>query len=99
MAQWGFVFVAGPFEIIGRGRTGRRNGPSGGGPAGIERCYQGTGLSAALLPAGARHSARVAHGPGSGLSAVHHHVSDSHRLSEDDVCVGLPQRALQEKGV
>jgi len=91
--------VAGPIEILGRDGTRWRQGPCGAGLASIEPCYQGAGLRAALLHPEARHSARVANGPGSGLHPVHHHVSDSHRLPEDGVCHGLPPPALPERGV
>lgn len=91
--------VEGTFEISSRGRTWWCKGPCGGGHARTEPCHQGTWLCAALQHPGTCHSARMANGAGSGVSPVHYCISDGHRFPEDDVCDGLYQPALEERGV
>lgn len=91
--------MTGSIEIRGGCRTRWCKGPCARGCARIKPCCQATGLGAALHHPGACHSARVAHGPGSGLGPLHHCVSVCHGLPEDDVCDGFAQPALQERGV
>lgn len=93
------ISVLDSIKIPRRGRAGRCEGTCRGRSSWFDPCCQGARLGAALPHPGARHSARVAHGPGPGLGPVHYRVYDGHWPTKDDVCDGLPQPALQEGGV
>lgn len=94
-----FIPVAVTIEILGWGRAWWCKGPRGGGGTSCESCCQGTGFGAALQHPGAGDGARVAHGARPGLCTIHDCVFDSHRFPEDDVCHGLTQLSIQERGV